>query len=225
MLCSQLNDAIPALGSLNDPANRRHVQQRAGDYTVSGDHEVLDQVGCTVLLLIRDTDNLLIAEDWLNLHALDVQRGMAAGPRWRAGARRLDPRHRRRRRRGPPADRDGGAVYFCCLEAIQNAAKYAQAARIDVRLGTWARTSRSRSATTAWASTRRRRGPARACRAWPTGSRRLAAPSTSRRAGLRHRRQRARAGGGVRMTSRTAARLAWGICAVALAGAVAAVPP
>jgi signal transduction histidine kinase len=27
------------------------------------------------------------------------------------------------------------AVYFCCLEAIQNAAKYAQAARIDVRLG------------------------------------------------------------------------------------------
>jgi signal transduction histidine kinase len=27
------------------------------------------------------------------------------------------------------------AVYFCCLEAIQNAAKYAHAARIDVRLG------------------------------------------------------------------------------------------
>ncbi len=27
------------------------------------------------------------------------------------------------------------AVYFCCLEAIQNAAKYARAARIDVRLG------------------------------------------------------------------------------------------
>ena len=27
------------------------------------------------------------------------------------------------------------AVYFCCLEAIQNAAKYAQASRVDVRLG------------------------------------------------------------------------------------------
>ena len=46
------------------------------------------------------------------------------------------------------------AVYFCCLEAVQNAAKYAQASEVTVRLGQdGRRISRSRSATTEWDST------------------------------------------------------------------------
>ena len=117
------------------------------------------------------------------------------------------------------------AVYFCCLEAIQNAAKYAQARPHRRPPGPRGRQPHVRGP-------RRRRGlryggvevrlgaaghgrPAR-------GAGRLRRHRVD--AGLRHGRQRARAGGGVRMTSRTAARLAWGICAVALAGVVAVVP-
>ena len=53
------------------------------------------------------------------------------------------------------------AVYFCILEALQNAAKYARASRA----ATWS----SPSPTTGPASTPRKPPPAPACKAWPTG--------------------------------------------------------
>ncbi len=55
------------------------------------------------------------------------------------------------------------AVYFVCLEAIQNATKYARASRVRVRLSPGTDISRSRSPTTGWGSTRAGTRPGPAC--------------------------------------------------------------
>ena len=74
------------------------------------------------------------------------------------------------------------AVYFCCLEALQNAAKHAGPRRRP-RSGspTVTATSVSASRTTVVASTQRRSSPARASRTWPSDCRRSAARSGSTR--------------------------------------------
>ena len=98
-----------------------------------------------------------------------------------------------RARRGSPSvpvtvDVDGigryaqeaeAAVYFSCLEALQNVAKYADASSASVRLRQTNGSSRSRSSTTGRASTRRPPSAAPGSRGSPTGSPRSAAASTS----------------------------------------------
>jgi signal transduction histidine kinase len=61
------------------------------------------------------------------------------------------------------------AVYFCCLEALQNVQKYAHASKAAVLLGTEEGRCASPSPTTARDSTHRRAGLAPDCRTWPTG--------------------------------------------------------
>ena len=62
-------------------------------------------------------------------------------------------------------------LYFCILEALQNAAKYAQATLTTVTLNQADGEPRSSaSPTTAQASTPRPPRTAPACKAWPTGS-------------------------------------------------------
>ena len=94
--------------------------------------------------------------------------GLAPRSKHRRGRRRFRSRSKRRGSAGTPQDVEA-AVYFCVLEALQNAAKYAQASAARVTLGHDGGPSRSPSATTAGDSTRRPRRWAPACRAWRTG--------------------------------------------------------
>ena len=59
------------------------------------------------------------------------------GPRRRAavrGGRQPDPGHRRGRRPRATLASVEAALYFCCMEAVQNAAKHSGASQVTVRL-------------------------------------------------------------------------------------------
>ena len=71
------------------------------------------------------------------------------------------------------------AVYFCCLEALQNVSKYAKATTACVTLQAQNGPCASPRPTTGPATTPATPRWDRACGTWPTGSRRLAASLTS----------------------------------------------
>ena len=72
------------------------------------------------------------------------------------------------------------AVYFSCLEALQNVAKYASATRVDVSLSNGRRRAQVRDRPmTGSGSTPRPPGTAPGCKGWPTASRPSGEPSMS----------------------------------------------
>src|SRR4029077_3875424 len=69
----ELRDAIPALGSFHDAAQRGDIEQGAGDDFVGGDHEVFDEIGGRILLFFYNVDDLVVQHDGTDFDGLDVQ--------------------------------------------------------------------------------------------------------------------------------------------------------
>ena len=67
LLAAQLNDAIPALGRTHDAAQRRNLLQQTSDHAVGGNHEVFNQFGGTILLLLHDIDDLIVEHQGLKI--------------------------------------------------------------------------------------------------------------------------------------------------------------
>jgi len=74
--CGEAHDSVPVLGSLDDTAQGGDFTERACYYSVGGDHEVFDQHGRPVALLLHYFDGSALQHDRHHFGGIDVQRAM-----------------------------------------------------------------------------------------------------------------------------------------------------
>src|SRR5579872_5534223 len=72
----ELHDPIPAFGLLNDAPQRRNFVEHPRYDTIGGDHEILNQLGGMILLLLFDINDLLVKNEGMHFVGLDIERSI-----------------------------------------------------------------------------------------------------------------------------------------------------